>query len=276
MITLAQFLNRFRHPFHIVTASPWPFVLSFNLLGLVIGFVMYFHAYVWGGYLLVFGFFSVVVSAFAWWRDIIFEATYENAHTSYVQRGLRYGMLLFILSEVMFFFAFFWAFFHSSLSPAIQIGAVWPPQGIHVFNPWEIPFINTLILLLSGVWATLAHKVIKTVFYEKLVFFFLVTLSLFITICLGLLFTCFQVYEYVIADFSISDSVYGSVFYLATGFHGLHVIIGTIFLMVMFFRHIACHFVNGYHFGLDAAIWYWHFVDVVWLFLFISIYWWGS
>jgi cytochrome c oxidase subunit 3 len=268
--------NQYRHPFHIVTASPWPFVLSFNLLGLVIGFVMYLHNYQFGLPIVKFGFIGLFFILFAWWRDIIFEATYENAHTSYVQQGLRYGMLLFILSEVMFFFAFFWAFFHSSLSPAIQIGAVWPPLGIHVFNPWEIPFVNTLILLLSGVWATLAHKIIKTNLYEKKVFFFFVTFSLGITILLGMLFSCFQLYEYIIADFSISDGIYGSVFYLATGFHGFHVIVGTLFLIVMFFRHINYHFVNGYHFGMDAAIWYWHFVDVVWLFLFISIYWWGS
>lgn len=265
--------SAYSHPFHIVTASPWPILMSVNVLALVFGAVTYLHSYENGGILLAAGLGGVLYVSFAWWADIVFEATYEGAHTSYVQRGLRYGMILFIVSEVMFFFAFFWAFFHSSLSPAIEIGAVRPPLGIRVFNPWEIPLLNTIILLLSGVWATLAHHAIK---HAADKYFFLALYSLGIAIALGALFTLFQLYEYVIADFSISDGIYGSVFYMTTGFHGLHVIIGTTFLTVTMLRHYYGHFIGRHHFGVEAAVWYWHFVDVVWLFLFVSIYWWGS
>jgi heme/copper-type cytochrome/quinol oxidase subunit 3 len=268
-----RLLNQYSHPYHLVTPSRWPFVMSVNLFSLVISGIMYLHAYEFGGGWLIFSFLGVIFVAYAWWVDIIFEATIEGAHTTYVQRGLRIGMILFIISEVLFFFAFFRAFFHSSVSPAIEIGAVWPPLGIDVFNPWEIPFLNTLILLLSGTWATLAHHIIK---YSLHLYFRLAEFALFFAIVLGILFTCFQVYEYIIASFSISDSIYGSIFYLATGFHGLHVLIGTIFLIIMYYRLRNNHFFLRFHFGVDAAVWYWHFVDVVWLFLFVTIYWWGS
>jgi len=262
-----------KHPFHLVDPSPWPFFASLSAFVSTIGGVMYMHGYHGGGSMLFLGFSMIIYSMFVWWRDVIREATFEGHHTSYVQLGLRAGMILFIVSEIMFFFAFFWAFFHSSLAPTVEIGAVWPPKGIQVLNPWEIPFLNTIILLSSGATVTWAHHAIvvggsdgrKQGMY-----------ALILTICLASIFTGFQVLEYLEAPFTISDSVYGSTFFLATGFHGFHVFIGTIFLTVCFFRLFYSHFTKRHHFGFEAAAWYWHFVDVVWLFLFVSIYWWGG
>jgi heme/copper-type cytochrome/quinol oxidase subunit 3 len=180
------------------------------------------------------------------------------------------GMLLFILSEVMFFFAFFWAFFHASINPSPFIGGVWPPAFLSVLDPWKVPLLNTLLLLSSGATVTWAHHSI--VFGSKTNAF----LALVSTVFLASIFTLLQVFEYITSFFSISDSVYGSTFFMATGFHGFHVFVGTIFLFVCLIRLYFNHFTREHHFGFEAAAWYWHFVDVVWLFLFITIYWWGS
>jgi len=207
---------------------------------------------------------------YTWWRDIVREATYEGQHTNQVQIGLRSGMVLFILSEVMFFFGFFWAFFHSALAPVPEIGSLWPPLGITTIDAWGIPLLNTILLLSSGATVTWAHHAIVCgdgINAER---------ALYITLILALFFTSLQGLEYLEATFTISDSVYGSTFFLATGFHGLHVIIGTIFLMVGTVRLRNHHFTKQHHFGFEAAAWYWHFVDVVWLFLFVVIYWWGG
>jgi len=259
-----------RHPFHLVDQSPWPFVTGISALTLTTGFVMYMHCYKFGGYFFLFGFVSLIFSVFVWWRDIIRESTFQGHHTKRVQLGLRSGMLLFILSEIMFFFAFFWAFFAASLSPNIEIGGIWPPPGIAVLNPWEIPLLNTVILLLSGATCTWAHYAIVAGHRKSSL------LGLALTIFLGCVFTGFQVLEYFEANFSISDSIYGSVFFLATGFHGAHICIGSTFLLICLFRLIKHHFTREHHFGFEAAAWYWHFVDVVWLFLFVAIYWWGG
>jgi cytochrome c oxidase subunit 3 len=205
-----------------------------------------------------------------WWRDVIRESTFQGHHTLAVQVGLRYGMILFIVSEIMFFFAFFWAFFHSSLAPTIEIGAVWPPAGVQVLDPWAIPFLNTVILLSSGISVTWAHHAIIAGYRQQ------TTISLIITIVLAIVFTALQVVEYFEAPFTISDSIYATTFFLATGFHGFHVFIGTLFIAVALVRHLKFHFTTTRHFGFEAAAWYWHFVDVVWLFLFVAIYWWGG
>ena len=231
---------------------------------------MYIHAYSGGGLVVSLGLVMILYVMFVWWRDIIRESTYSGYHTSGVQIGLRYGMILFIVSEVMFFFAFFWAFFHSSLSPSVEIGAVWPPKGISVLNPWEIPLLNTLILLSSGASVTWAHHAIVAGNLKQ------GCIGLTLTVVLAVFFTFFQGYEYLLAPFTISDGIYGSSFYLATGFHGFHVFIGTVFLLVCLIRLSQYHFTRNHHFGFEAAAWYWHFVDVVWLFLFVSIYYWGG
>lgn len=270
-----------KHPFHLVNASPWPFYISFTVLNLALSLLWFFHYYQNGGKLLLNSILLTLVIMIAWWRDVIVEGTFEGQHTQAVQKGLRIGVALFIVSEVMFFFGFFWAFFHSSLSPAIQIGGIWPPKGITPMSYLGIPFLNTIILLTSGVTVTWFHYLITSVVLNnkvenKLTIKHEGIFSLGLTVLLGIIFLGFQAYEYIHATFTISDGVYGSTFYLLTGFHGFHVIVGTLFLLVCLIRYINNHFTENHHIGLEAAIWYWHFVDVVWLFLYISIYWWGD
>jgi cytochrome c oxidase subunit 3 len=259
-----------RHPFHLVDPSPWPLTTAFSMLTMALGGVMYMHTYSMGGFTLFFGFISLILSMYVWFRDITREATYQGHHTEVVQVGIRYGMLMFIVSEIMFFFAFFWAFFHSSLAPSVEIGCIWPPAGIEVFSPWEIPLLNTVILLSSGVTVTWAHHAIVAGQREQVI------KGLLATVGLGGIFTCFQALEYIESSFTLSDGIYGSTFFLATGFHGFHVLVGTIMLLVMLIRQINYHFTQQHHFGFEAAAWYWHFVDVVWLFLFTVVYWWGG
>ena len=207
---------------------------------------------------------------YIWWRDIIREATFEEQHTFSVQRGLRLGMILFIVSEIMFFFAFFWAFFHSSLSPAFNIGGVWPPVAIEAIQTSGIPLTNTFFLLSSGATVTWAHHAIIVRAKKQAI------IGLILTVILATIFTGFQGIEYFDAPFTITDSVFGSCFYMATGFHGFHVFVGTISLIVSLIRIVFNHFTSTHHFGFESAAWYWHFVDVVWLFLFVTVYWWGG
>ena len=216
-------------------------------------------------WVMIVGFLGTFATMYLWWRDVVREATFEGFHTPIVQIGMRYGMVLFIASEVMFFVAWFWAYFNASLFPPAAIESVWPPPGIQTFDPWHLPFLNTLILLMSGVTVTWAHHELREGSQERCV------QALGITILLGLCFTGVQAYEYGHATFGFSEGIYPSVFYMATGFHGAHVIIGTCFLIVCLFRARAGHFKPDHHFGFEAAAWYWHFVDVVWLFLFICI-----
>jgi len=259
-----------KQPFHLVDPSPWPFLGAASAWTITVGGVGYFHGYLKGGSLLFFGFLCMLLTMLVWWRDVTREATYEGHHTNVTQMGLRLGMLLFIVSEVMFFFAFFWAFFSSSISPVIDIGGTWPPQGIECLSAWEVPFLNTVILLLSGASVTWAHHAVLAEGHKDVV------IGLLVTIILAAIFTGCQVFEYLDSTFNISDSVYGSAFFIATGFHGFHVLIGTFCLTVCLIRAIKGHFSDTHHVGLEASIWYWHFVDVVWLFLFVAIYWWGG
>nr|ARH54278.1 cytochrome c oxidase subunit 3 [Curculionidae sp. 2 AH-2016] len=256
------------HPFHLVNNSPWPLLGSLSLFSFMMGLIKWFHLNEKN--LLMFSLTTNLMIMFLWWRDITRESTFQGLHTLKVTLGLRWGMILFITSEILFFFAFFWAFFHSSLSPNIELGLNWPPKGIMPFNPLEIPLLNTLILLTSGLTITWSHHSIMNNDYNQSI------QSLSLTVLLGFYFTLLQMYEYMEASFSIADSIYGSTFFMTTGLHGLHVIIGSIFLFVCFIRLYLNHFSSTHHFGFEAAAWYWHFVDVVWLFLYLSIYWWGS
>ena len=262
--------NVHKHPYHLVDPSPWPFVISFGMFFFTFGTDMFFHGYTGGKILTFTGLLIIILVFYTWLRDIVREAVYEGQHTKQVQLGLRNGMLLFIFSELLFFISFFWAFFHSSLSPTPEIGSLWPPLGIETINAWGVPLLNTIILLTSGATITWAHHAI--VFGDRKN----AILSLVITVSLAFFFTLIQGLEYVESTFSISDSIYGTTFFLLTGFHGLHVIIGTIFIIVSTIRLINHHFTKQHHFGFEAAAWYWHFVDVVWLFLFVAVYWWGG
>jgi cytochrome c oxidase subunit 3 len=257
-----------KHPYHLVEPSPWPLVGAICAGTLATGAVLYMHNL--GSWLMIVGFVAVLAMMAAWWRDVIKEATYQGLHTPIVQIGLRYGMALFIASEVMFFAAFFWAFFDSSLFPKAATGGIWPPKGIVPMETFELPFLNTLILLLSGTTVTWAHHALIENNRKDML------LGLGLTIFLGICFTSLQGYEYAHAAFGFKDGIYPSTFFMATGFHGFHVIIGTTFLIVCWFRAYLGHFKPTHHFGFEAAAWYWHFVDVVWLFLFVCIYWWGG
>ncbi len=257
-----------RSPFHLVSSRPWPITAATGALALTVGLVSWFHLHT--SYCLLFGLLIIVVSAAQWWRDVIREATFIGYHNSYVQKVIRLGIVLFIVSEVCFFFGFFWAFFHSRLAPRVELGCVWPPKNIQPLNPFSVPLLNTAVLLASGVSVTWAHRALNEGSHWDAI------LSLSLTILLGAYFTILQLNEYSDAPFTISDRVYGSTFFVITGFHGAHVIIGTTFLLVCLYRLNNHHFSTTRHFGFEAAAWYWHFVDVVWIFLYLSLYTWGS
>ena len=256
-----------KHPFHLVDPSPWPFVGSLSALVIAIGGVLAMHGLDKGVFPA--GMIMLLLTMAGWWRDVVREGNTPGVHSQAVQRGLRVGMLLFICSEVMFFAAFFWAYFHAALAPGEATGHVWPPKNIIPFDPFHLPYFNTLVLLLSGTAITWAHHALLENNRKEML------QGLGVTIALGLSFTTVQGIEYAHAAFSFKDGIYPSTFFMATGFHGFHVIVGTIFLMVCWIRAYRSEFTPDHHVGFEAAAWYWHFVDVVWLFLFVSIYWWG-
>nr|WKK49874.1 cytochrome c oxidase subunit III [Subulatus sp.] len=255
------------HPFHLVDMSPWPITGSIGVMTLVSGLTMWFHKESFN--LLIIGTLIIFFTMIQWWRDITRESTFQGFHTKKVILSMKIGMLLFILSEILFFLSFFWALFYSMLSPSIEMGLKWPPLGIKPFNPMNIPMLNTMILLSSGISLTWTHN---SLIYKNFTYSIQ---SIFITMFLGMYFTILQIYEYYKSSFTISDSVYGSLFFVMTGFHGLHVIIGTIFISIMSMRILYLHQSSNHHVGFEASAWYWHFVDLVWLILYITIYWWG-
>ena len=266
-----------KHDYHLVDPSPWPAIGSLSALTLVAGGLMYMHEFAGWNIVLPLGFLGVITTMFFWWRDVVKESRHGD-HTDVVAVGLRVGMVLFIVSEVLFFFAFFWAYFWGALyypSPEEVEAYTWLPEGAHPVETWDVPLLNTLILLLSGCTVTWAHHAVREGDNRT------GAKALALTVMLGVIFTGFQAYEYVHtihspAGFTISDGIFGSTFYMATGFHGFHVIIGTTFLLVCTMRAWYAHFRPNKHVGLEAAAWYWHFVDVVWLFLFVWVYWWGG
>ncbi|MFT8243324.1 cytochrome c oxidase subunit 3 [Roseomonas sp. BN140053] len=261
-----------QHPYHLVDPSPWPLLMAFAAGTMLLGIILYAHyGNHWVGPL---GLVCVLGLMFLWWRDVVRESRTPGVHTPIVRIGLRYGMALFIASEVMFFVAFFWAYFHFALYPDHVSGEalpkVWPPHGVLTFDPFNLPFLNTMILLLSGCTVTWAHHALLENDRRGLL------TGLGLTVLLGICFSFFQFYEYSEAPFAFTGGIYPSTFFLATGFHGFHVIVGTIFLAVCWFRARAGQFTPTRHFGFEAAAWYWHFVDVVWLFLFVCIYLFGA
>jgi cytochrome c oxidase subunit 3 len=261
-----------KQPYHLVDPSPWPILGAFAGGATLTGIVLASHYHSW--WMLVLGLLGTLVVMFGWWRDVLKESSTPGLHSTIVRLGLRYGMIMFIASEVMFFVGFFWAFFHFALFPEHVLGVAnptWPPPGVLTFDPWGLPFLNTMILLLSGTTLTWAHHALLHNDRKALI------QGLTITVVLGLIFTGLQAWEYSLAPFKfVGGGVYPAVFFLATGFHGFHVIVGTLFLIVCLWRAAKGHFTPERHFGFEAAAWYWHFVDVVWLFLFICIYWWGA
>jgi len=287
--------NPSRHPFHIVNPSPWPFFIArwlpINLIHLLeylhTNFFQIIYKTEWFykiGYIFSPSLSFILLIAFIsrWFYDIVVEATFEGQHTLAIQKNLRIGIILFIISEIIFFIAFFSAFFYLSVNPSIWIGNVWPPLGILPLYTWSIPLLNTIILLSSGIAITATHHslIYSRIFAKSpdtnLFKFNTVKKNFRLTLYYGCLFTYFQYYEYTHALFTIADSIYGATFFIITGLHGLHVIIGTIFLFVQYLRLRNYHFSAQQHLGFEIAIWYWHFVDVVWLFVFTFIYWWSN
>jgi len=275
--------SSFAHPFHIVDPSPWPFCTSIALWFGALNTMAMVHSYITVNVSsILLSLLYLLFSLAGWWRDVIRESTYEFKHTAYVRRGLLLGMVLFILSEVMFFFGFFWAFFHSSLVPSPAIGGVWPPVTIMVISAWKLPLVNTLLLLLSGVTLTISHRfLVYLPYYNKSEdeihkIISIIMLWLRRTIYLGIFFLFCQAFEYYFAAFTFQDTVYGGTFYILTGLHGLHVLVGTIFLIVCLWRTSLFHFTVWKQVGFKSAVWYWHFVDVVWIFLYLVIYVWGN
>nr|YP_010846134.1 cytochrome c oxidase subunit 3 [Cyathus pallidus]WEV87321.1 cytochrome c oxidase subunit 3 [Cyathus pallidus] len=268
--TFKNILKLQSFPYHLVDQSPWPILLSFSLLNLTVGAVSYMHGYPYGGWTLLVGFVLTVWGMILWFKDVVVEAAYLGHHTKQVQNGIMLGFILFVISEVFAFFSVFWAYFHSSLSPTIELGGIWPPIGILPLDPLAIPLLNTFLLLSSGAFVTYAHHSLiggkRKLAIEGLIF----------TVILAIIFTALQYFEYSEASFTFADGVFGSTFYASTGLHGLHVMIGTIFLLVALIRIINYQFSRKHAMGLETSILYWHFVDVVWLFLFISVYFWSA
>ena len=249
-----------RHPYHLVEPSPWPMLLSLNLLFSLIGLVSYLNGYLYSLLTFRLSFFTVTLIFIFWIYDIISESLYMGFHSFKVSKGLILGFLLFVITELMLFFSLFWAYFHSALNPT---EIVWPPIGIDLINPWSIPLLNTILLLYSGVAATWAHHAFLAEKRTESVN------SLNLGIILGLIFVILQGFEYYNSSYDITDSVYSSAFYLLTGAHGFHVIVGIIFLTVVSYRNYLYHTPSVV---FDLSLLYWHFVDLVWIILFILIY----
>nr|AHB23656.1 cytochrome c oxidase subunit III [Idris sp. MM-2013] len=255
-------------PYHLVTLSPWPLITSLNILSMMISMTMMFNLK--SKNLLFLSIILIILCSYQWWRDVIRESSFQGFHTPNVMEGLKFGMIMFIISEVFFFISFFWSYFHMFLSPSIQIGSIWPPMGLKfmLINPYQLPLLNTIILISSGMFLTWSHYAIIKMKFT------IAKEMMKLTTYFGMIFTLIQIHEYFEASFSIFMSNYGTTFFVMTGFHGIHVIIGTIFIIISYNRMNWLQFSNLHHLGFEASAWYWHFVDVVWLFLFLFIYWW--
>jgi len=260
--------NYSRHPFHLVDNSPWPILRAVFALGLTTGRVYFFYKF--SLLLMSLSGFGLILITWQWWRDVSREATLLGLHSNVVELGIRWGIVLFICSEIFFFVSFFWSFFYARLRPGVEVGRAWPPIGIKAFNPLGVPLLNSIVLLISGVTVTWSHHRLLSLKHKQ------ATQSLLLTVLLGYYFTFLQALEYWEAPFRFRDGAYGSLFFIATGFHGIHVIVGSKFLLVRLVRLLNGAFRDKHHTGFEVAAWYWHFVDVVWLFLYLWIYVWGS
>nr|YP_010449160.1 cytochrome c oxidase subunit III [Anatoecus icterodes]YP_010605971.1 cytochrome c oxidase subunit III [Anatoecus dentatus]UTT72539.1 cytochrome c oxidase subunit 3 [Anatoecus icterodes]WAN81292.1 cytochrome c oxidase subunit III [Anatoecus dentatus] len=258
------------HPFHMLSLSPWPILCSFSVMNSMISLYSLMNGFC-STYNFLLIFLSLNLIVYQWWRDVIRESTYQGCHSMKVMSGIYLGFLMFICSEVMFFFSFFFGYFFLSLNPdSYALGSCWPPTGLSPINYESVPLLNTLILLSSGVSITWSHHSLIESNYNQC------KIGLMLTIFLGFIFSIIQAFEYYECSFCMSDSAYGSLFFIATGFHGIHVLVGSIFLFIVLIRLMKFHLSKNHHISFEVSAWYWHFVDVVWLFLFLSIYWWGS
>lgn len=254
----------FFHKFHILTCSPWPLFLSLFTWNIFISFLIFFFKK--KNFLLFLSLLNLIIFIILWWRDVIYESLL-GVHRLEVKTNIKFRIILFIFSEIIFFFGWFWAFFHNRLSPSNDLGTIWPPFYILPIEPFQIPFLNTCVLLRRGLTITLVHHLILINKDSKSFFLF--------TLFLGFFFTYLQYIEYKNRSFSLRENSYGSSFFITTGFHGLHVLIGSIFIFICLLLTISKKINKLTNLRLEFSIWYWHFVDVVWLFLFIFLYWWA-
>jgi len=255
-------------PYFILNLSPWPILISLNTFNLIISNVIIINFKF--NLLSLLNLIIIIRISILWWRDIIRERTFQGNHNFYIINLIKFRIILFIISEIFLFISFFWNFLHNSLAPSIELGLNWPPKNINFFNPLLIPLLNTIILLTSSFTITLTHLYLLNNSKKKTIIFII------LTIILSIYFLILQILEYNQATFTFSDSIFGSSFYIATGFHGLHVIIGTIFLLINLLRILKLHFSYIHHIRFELAAWYWHFIDIIWLFLYITFYWWNN
>ena len=256
-----------RHPYHMVEPSPWPLLTAASIFVFALGMIQWLGGR--GASTVTLGLLAILSVAIGWWRDVLREAL-GGYHTRRVRQGLTMGLLLFFVSEIMLFFSFFWAYFHHALSPAAELGAQWPPVAIRAVDPWGVPLLGSVLLLSSGFTVTLAHHAVRC--GDKS----LTVAGLLATVLLGGSFVALQAHEYSAGEATMADGAFGSVFYMTTGLHGSHVIIGVLFLAVCLVRLLRDRFSAEHHLGLEFAILYWHLVDLVWFFVFTVYYWWGS
>lgn len=261
---------RLAYSYHLVTNSPWPLTTSISAFSLLLGNILSYQKKLGGIELISLSIIGLIISSIFWFKDIIIEGTYRGEHTDKVQKGLNLGFILFVVSEVCVFFGLFFAYFYNALVPAIEVGGLWPPIGIITLDFKAVPLLNTLILLSSGFSITACHNYLLNKDFSKSFSY------LFLTILLGIIFAYFQYFEYYSSFFTISDSVFGSSFFLLTGCHGLHILIGTTFLIFTLLRLALSHFSHTHHLQFSAAAIYWHFLDAVWLLLYFILYCWSA
>ncbi len=259
---------KINQPYFILNLSPWPILIALNTFNLIISNIITINFKF--NLILLINFLIIILISILWWRDVIRERTFQGNHNFFIINLIKFRIILFIISEIFLFISFFWNFLHNSLAPSIELGLNWPPKNIRFFNPLLIPLLNTIILLTSRFTVTLTHFYLLNNLKKKTIIF------INLTIILSIYFLILQILEYNQATFTFSDSIFGSSFYIATGFHGLHVIIGTIFLIINLIRILKLHFSFIHHIRFELAAWYWHFIDIIWLFLYITFYWWNN
>nr|AKM70228.1 cytochrome oxidase subunit III [Anoecia fulviabdominalis] len=261
-------MKKINQPYFILSLSPWPILMSINTFNFMISNIMLMNFML--NKIFTLNIILMLMIAMIWWRDIIRESTFQGNHNFFIMNLIKFSMILFIIFEMFLFISFFWNFLHNSLAPSIELGLNWPPKNIKFFNPTLIPLLNTIILLTSSFTVTLFHFYLLNNNKKK-------TVKLMIyTIILSMYFIILQGIEYKQATFTFSDSIFGSSFFMATGFHGLHVIIGTIFLILNLIRMTKLHISYIHHISFELAAWYWHFIDIIWLFLYMTFYWWNN
>jgi len=266
VITNDKIYHKKAHGYHMVHSSPWPISIAWAMFAIVIEFVALLHEYERPSYTLLAYVIFLFILILRWGSDVHVEASYEGRHTKIVQKLIKHGFFLFIASEIMFFAGLFGSYFYIMTHPNIWIGCEWPPSELYEMNPMKLPLANAFLLVASGMWGEIAGDMISLGLGSYALHY------LIILIILGTAFLGVQVHEYIEAPFGIDDGIYGSLFYFITGFHGIHVCAGLIFIIVQYRRILSGGITRNHHLGFDLSIWYWHFVDIVWIFVWFVVY----